>query len=544
MYELLRDYQKKAIHEVEAVIAKGILNVLVQSPTGSGKSVMLAYLIKQYLAVGKKILLIAHKIELIEQLYDHVQRWLELKATIMANTARYKFNRNCQVCIASIQSWSYCYNKNDYFKLPQADIVVVDEAHHSASASYSNLFNYYNDAIKLGFTATPKRLDGKGLRFLNKGTHGFQYLVKGVPVQELIEQGHLSNYILYGASKLLNAEGKVKTTGGDYNARDLAEFVATELAPQEVVNTWFNFAYNKKTVLYPVSVELSKVYCEAFAHNGVSSAHIDSKTSAKTRKAILEQFRSGSITVLSQHSIIIEGVDVPDIECVQFLRPTKSMVIWFQAIGRALRPAKGKSHAIIIDHTTTHKVLPMPDFPVHWSLDPLAYNGIRDFLTCSKCGHDWRPTERELVNFTVMNQEVITEKKAYGYDKNYLIKQGVISPCWCYKCNHQESHQWKVKEDLDPFDGVKEKVKQDSSFTIAEVERYKPNSFIIKEIEYLFEVAEQKGYKKSWVGYKVLDVEGVGYPELLWVADQLGYKRSWASYRYQELNITNNAQNN
>ena len=520
---MLRDYQQDTITEIHSVLARGIKNILVQSPTGSGKSVIMAFMLQEALAEGKRILLVAHKIELIQQLHQHIYRWLNFDSTIMADSKRYNYNKHCQVVIASIQSWSYRLAKNPD-SLPEADWVVIDEAHHSASNSYSNLFNYYDKAIKIGFTATPRRLDNKGLRFLARGTNGYQYLVKGVPVARLIEEGHLAPYKLYGAGSI-NAEGKVKITAGDYNQRDLADFVATELEPDEVVDTWLQYAPYKKTVLYPVSVELSRDYVEAFNRRGVASAHIDANTPFQERVAILKAFKRGDIIVLGQHSIVIEGVDVPDIEALQFVRPTRSMVIWFQAIGRALRPAPNKPHAIIIDHTTTHKQLPMPDFPIAWSLHPKQYEGQAEHLYCSNCGFTWLPsTDRELKDFTVVKVEQTTEG---------TVEHGVIDPCWCRKCNHQELHQWERKLIISG-DGSKLPLENDATLAIGEVAVHQPRQLIIKELEHLFTIAEQKGYKKAWVGYKALEMPEVRYPELLWVADKLGYKPSWASYKYQE----------
>ncbi|BAQ67102.1 DEAD/DEAH box helicase [Geminocystis sp. NIES-3709] len=523
---MLRDYQQKAIDEVNRAIGIGLTSVMVQSPTGSGKSVIMAFLLKQWLEQGKRILLVAHKIELIQQLYSHVHRWLNFHSSIMADSKRYRYDMHSQVVIASIQSWSYRYATIPD-TLPQADIVIVDEAHHSASNSYSNLFYHYKSAIKIGFTATPQRLDNKGLRYLAKGVEGYQYLVKGVPVTELMEQGHLSTYKLFGAGRLLNAEGKVKITAGDYNKKALEEFVATALDPQEVVDTWLRLAPYKKTVLYPASVALSQQYVRCFQRNGIPSAHIDAKTSAKEREAILESFRKGDIMVLGQHSIVIEGVDVPDIEAVQFIRPTKSLVVWFQSIGRSLRPAEGKEYAIIIDHTTTHQQLAMPDFPVKWSLDPKAYKGFEPHLHCSQCHHTWLPSQdRELQDFQVLVTETVD---------NTLYKHGIITPCYCRKCNNNELHQWTVEVNLLPSEGDKPPIKEDSGLIIGEVELYEPRQLIIEELKELLTTAEEKGYKKAWVGYRALEIQEIDYPELLWLANELGYKRSWASYRYQQL---------
>lgn len=519
----LRDYQKETVSQFKQVLATGIKSVLIQQPTGAGKSVILAELIKDYLASGKRILLIAHKIELINQLYDHVHRWLNFKATIMANRQYYHYDPKCQVVIASIQSWSYRDSRSK--PLPKADLVVVDEAHHCASNSYSRLFEYYKDSIRIGLTATPRRLDGKGLRYLAHGVTGFQYLIKGVHVRELMDDGFLSEYKLYGASNLLNADGKVGIRGGDYKLNELADFVGTQLSPQEVVDTWLRLAHDKKTVIYPVSVELSKIYCDCFNQNGVRSAHIDAKTPTKLRQEILNQFKNGTITVLCQHSIIIEGVDVPDIECVQFIRPTRSLVIWFQAIGRALRPAPNKPHAIIIDHTTTHQFLPLPDVPQKWSLDPDSYSGYKTHLKCNHCNHTWIPShDRELQYFQVISTE---------YEDDVKIEHGVINPCYCRFCNHNEPHDWTIFTKPPTKEVLPKELDNVKDVTICEINT-DPNPDKIKLFEELITHQIAKGYKPAWVGYRAMEIDNLSYYDFVWLAVKLGYKKGWASHRYQE----------
>lgn len=545
---MLRDYQKKVIDEVNQLLSEGWHNILVQSPTGSGKSIIMAELLREYLASGKRILLVAHKIELIRQLYDHVHRWLNFHCTIMADARQYRYDMHHQVCIASIQSWSVRYGKKPH-TLPKADLVVIDEAHHCASNSYSTLFDHYADSIKIGFTATPRRLDNKGLRFLKKGVIGFQKLVKGVEVIELQEKGFLCEFKLYGAENPLDPKGKVATTAGDYNLKQLEEFVATELELDRVVDTWLQYAQGKKTVLYPTSVALSKAYVQRFNERGISAGHIDAKTPPNVRAEILEQFKRGELIVLGQHSIIIEGVDVPDIEAVQFIRPTQSLVIWFQSIGRALRPAPNKPHAIIIDHTTTHQSLPMPDVPQRWKLDPDEYDGVLPALNCPKCGHKWRPDNDTLSAFVVKHShnvwiktdgrtfyDVLNEPTEDGRFKPYLRQVGVILT-FCPKCNNLDTLPYinDIKLSAGEKPPETEPESKQPHLKIIEIDGYECNPDILEELNYLITYATEKGYKQAWVGYKAMEIDNITFAEFLWLANKLGYKKSWASYRYREL---------
>ena len=259
----------------------------------------------------------------------------------------------------------------------------------------------------------------------------------------------------------------------------------------------------KRTVLYPVSVELSQEYCEQFNSEGIPAAHIDAKTPALDRVRILEKFREGEILVLCQHSIVIEGVDIPNIECVQFARPTRSLTIWFQAIGRALRTAPNKDHAIIIDHSTTHRELPWVDDPISWSLDPISLpKNTKHSLQCPKCNHVFRPNLEEL------NQSWATCPVCQTKFSFFVPTGGAGSPA-------------KVVEIL-PAD-----------FTQVDREL---NQMVMLKIDYLFYIQEQKKYKLGWVGIKALEIiEDMGYFELLELAKRLGYKPGWAWHKWQAI---------
>jgi superfamily II DNA or RNA helicase len=519
----LRDYQKDIIEHTHSVIRKGESSILIQAPTGSGKSVILCQILKPFFDSGKRIIIFAHKIELIEQMQRHCEQHFGYKPTILANSSNYLYDPSAQVVIASIQAWSYRYKKMR--DLPTADIVAVDEAHHICSNSYVKMFVYYEKSIRLGITATPLRLDNKGLRYLRPDIKGFEYLVKGAPVNELIEKGYLAPFKLFAANKLIEPIDDVKITLGDYNIKALAEYVGVNVTPADVYETWCQFAFNKKTVLYPVSVELSKKYIEEFNARGIPSSHIDAKTPRMERRDILDKFANGDILVLGQHSIVIEGIDVPDIEAVQFIRPTFSTTVWFQSIGRALRPAPNKEFAIIIDHTTTHKHLKLPDYPIQWSLDPISYEGGLQSLYCPypKCGYRWRPRKDiELKNFIY-------------YGTNISGKYGKIDPCHCPKCNHESVQQWTLEDDYVVGSGLGEKSIIEAKGTIEEKNLYEPSEHIVALIDKLVDQAKVSKYKKGWIAYKALEIKGIDYPDLLYLANLLGYKKSWANYKYDEL---------
>jgi superfamily II DNA or RNA helicase len=499
----LRQYQWDSINELNQAW-QSHKNILVQQPTGAGKSLIIAQVVLNFINQNKPVLLVAHKIELIKQLRDHCLRWFpSVDVGIIADKSQFKRNYNAMIQIASVQAFGHL-KPEDY---PSASLVVFDEAHHCHARSYAKLFAHYEDSAILGVTATPMRIDGRGLRFLFGGERGFDYLVKGVSVNELTADEHLAPFKFFAAKSLVDpAEHGIHTKMGDYVQSELEELTEKVLLFGDVVTTWERHAKGLRTVVYPVSVKYSKELCQEFNEAGYPAEHLDAKTHPMERERILERFRQGETLILCQHSIVIEGVDVPDIGAVIFARPTKSLTIWFQAIGRSLRPAPNKPHAVIIDHTTTHQNLPFPDCEIDWSLDPISLpKGTKHALTCD-CGHVYRATAIE-------------------------IKQ-----LWSQCPSCQSKFKFKVGKGGE----VKKKSVEILPADFGEVILTPPSEKFITLLEELEAEKKAKGYKPIWIYYRVSEsVENGEYEpklaDLKLLAEKLGYKVGWGFYKYLEL---------
>ena len=233
-----------------------------------------------------------------------------------------------------------------------AENILVHNCHHFGERnSTGKVISRFKNAKVLGFTATPCRLDGKGFDGF------FEELICGIDISELIAQGHLCRYELYTAPLDKDALKKVRTTAGDYNEKDLAEVMERTIVLNSLVDNWERLAKGKKTVVFAVNVEHSRKIVDLFLGRGVAAEHLDGATPMKERADILQRFREGKTLILSNCNIISEGFDLPSIECVQFARPTKSLTLYLQQAGRALRPEAGKEKALFLDHannTQTH----------------------------------------------------------------------------------------------------------------------------------------------------------------------------------------------
>jgi len=375
---ILRDYQQELVTNVHQQF-QTFNRVLLQAPTGSGKSILAIALIRHFHQQQnhhRPVVLLVHKEELIRQWAKHFQtHFQEYRLGIIADKSRYERpdpSNPPELLIVSVPTVNQWQQSQIEQHLPDVSLMIVDEAHHSHAPSYAKLFERYKDSSILGLTATPQRLDGKGLDVLSNDIEGFQVLVPGPQSKELIEKKALSDYKIYVAEGYVKMAGRhCKKTGGDFDQKAVSKIVADSLACEDIVREWQKIADGKRTVVYPVSVEYSKKLAAEFNEKirpGIAF-HIDANTPASERQEAIAKFTAGEILLLCQHSIVIEGVDIPEIECVVFARPTASLVVWFQAIGRALRQSAGKEHALILDCTDNHQRLPLPKDHIEWFLE-------------------------------------------------------------------------------------------------------------------------------------------------------------------------------
>jgi hypothetical protein len=214
--------------------------------------------------------------------------------------------------------------------------------------------------------------------------------VVGPSVAWLIEQGYLSPYRLFAAPKTVDTTG-IGKMGGDYNPRQLAKAVNTSLVMGDLIEAWTRYADQKKTVVFAVNVEHSMAIAAAYRAHGIAAEHLDGSVKDVDRKATIERFRSGETLVLTNCGLFAEGFDVPSIEAVQCIRPTQSLALWLQIVGRSLRPSPGKSAAIVIDHTENWIIHGLPDRPFAWSLDAIEPERDRWGVMCPHCRTTFRP---------------------------------------------------------------------------------------------------------------------------------------------------------
>ena len=355
----LRDYQVKAINELRSQFAAGSKRVLLVAPTGAGKTTIASEIIRSAAARGRRVCFLAHRVELINQASARLTQFGIDHGIIRADDPRR--DDSALVQVASIQTLTR--RKQDKFNL-----IIVDEAHRTLADSYSRFLEAQEGASVIGLTATPCRVDGKGLG------EAYNAIVETCSIQSLVEQKVLVPAKVFGCREIAGIEN-VSTVGGDYNRGQLGELMSQQKLTGDVVSQWLKHAEGLKTVVFAVNVNHSIALRDRFRAADVAAEHIDGTTPDLQRAEILRKLRAGEIDVVTNCSILTEGWDLPDLGCVQIARPTKSLALYLQMIGRGLRSAPGKQQALVLDHGACFQRFGHPLDDRQWGLESSKRHG-------------------------------------------------------------------------------------------------------------------------------------------------------------------------
>lgn len=375
----LRTYQKQIINKTKELMLSGERSILIQSPTGSGKTLLTAHMLRSCQIKGMRSFFIVHRRELVKQSIEAL-KIMNVRHGVIAQG--WSQEPNMPTYIASIQTLIRRYEK-----LQKPSLIVWDEAHHCAAGSWKKIYNAFPDSFHIGLTATPQRLDGKGLK------QWFSNMIHGPSIQWLIDNKFLANYKIYAPSNI-SMDG-VHSRMGDFIQSEVEDIIDKPTITGDAIKHYMKLCNGKRAVVFCVSIKHSKHVVDQFNGSGIFAYHIDGTTSRHDRDDALRRFSSGEIKVLSNVDLFGEGFDVPTLEAAILLRPTKSLVLYLQQIGRALRPCEGKECAIILDHAGNCKRHGFPDDEREWSLDGRNKSDkkpIESIRTCIECFAALKPT--------------------------------------------------------------------------------------------------------------------------------------------------------
>lgn len=354
----LRPYQSEAIHGLRTAFADGCHSPLLVLPTGGGKTVCFSYLTSQLASRGKRAAVLVHRDELVDQVSDTLASFDVPHGFIAAGRL---YDRRPLVHVASVQTLA---RRMDRVAVP--DYVICDEAHHCIGASTWGKvvaeWRRVNPALRLiGVTATPERLSGEGLGEV------FDEMVLGPSTRELIDLGALAEYRLFAPSQQLDLSG-VRSRMGDFIRGEVAAKVDKPAIIGSAVGEYRAKLNGAPAVAFCVSIEHAEHVAEQFRAQGFRAAKLDGTMDRGVRRELVKDFGRGVVQVLTSVDVISEGFDIPGIVGAILLRPTQSLGLYLQQVGRALRTAPGKEAAILLDHVGNSQRHGLPDDPREWSL--------------------------------------------------------------------------------------------------------------------------------------------------------------------------------
>jgi DNA repair protein RadD len=403
----LRDYQSRIIDDVRAALRRS-RRVLLQSPTGSGKTALATFMSGETSRRGGSVWFVCHRAELIAQTSGTFRKF-GIDHGIIAAGHALNLKKDVQIC--SIDTI-----KNRLMTLDGPSLIIFDECHHLGAAGWRRVQDHYPDAFNVGLSATPQRLDGKGL------DQNFDEIILGPSVSWLIQNGHLSPYRAYAPSA--PDMSNVKKRMGDFVRAEAEQVMDRPTLTGDAIAHWRKYADGMRSVAFAVTIAHSQHIAAQFNAAGIPAAHLDGGTPRSERSRIVSDFADGKIKILSNVDLFGEGFDLSaiaqrdvTIDCVMQLRPTQSLALHLQQVGRALRPGEGKT-AIILDHAGNIHRHGLPDDEREWSLEgaqkkkkaandneppppvtcPGCFGQIRRPTppACPYCGHQFAPDAREI----------------------------------------------------------------------------------------------------------------------------------------------------
>lgn len=358
----LREYQIKGISDIENDW-KNCRSILFQMPTGTGKTTLFCEIARKFtteLYPNKKVLIITHRTELVEQTFNRLLNDFHLASGIIS--ANYIGIQSSPIQIASIQTLvRRSEHQKDIFSL-----VIIDEAHHALASTYKKLWEFYPSSKFLGVTATPIRTNGDGFVDL------FDKLITSDSIKWFIKNNHLSD-IKYFASHAPDVSN-IKIKAGDYDETELSEVMQDKAVMADLVQSYIDFTPGKKIIVFAVNRTHSAKIVEKYNSSGYPAKLIDSLTPKDERQDIVNDFRNNKFKILCNVNIFTEGFDCPDVDAVQLARPTKSLTLFLQQVGRCMRPHENKQYGIVLDNAGLWKEHGLPKMDRNWSLNGYEKN--------------------------------------------------------------------------------------------------------------------------------------------------------------------------
>ena len=461
----LYDYQREMSERIEAAF-RSCQSVMVQMPTGTGKTILLAEVVKSEKLKGKNtwVWIVVHRRELVEQIRETLETMLSSPCST-SGTALSLLLDDSRIKVMSIQWLSRHYQEME--EIPS--LIVIDEAHHAVAKTYKEVMDAFPESKKLGLTATPCRLTRRGFTDL------FDVLLQSWSAKKFIADGWLSLYDYMSIRedsedwRMVNSLKK-RGADGDFSLREMSEKLNVQPSIKRLCDTVIRYAANKKGITYAIDIAHAEHIAEAYRQHGINAVAISSKTPLEERKAIIERFKETSIgdcygkpcyaslsltkplgetlsidykanvrdktleqkaniQVLVNVDLFGEGFDCPDVEFIQLARPTLSLAKYLQQVGRGMRVFEGKKYCLILDNVGLYRLFGLPSDDRDWQAMFEGHVAGKGILTeeveglyniaYSICNEQERITSdarTELITVMTHEGQRMDLEEAYGYE--------------------------------------------------------------------------------------------------------------------------------
>ena len=412
-------------------------SVMLQMPTGTGKTYLFTSLINDIINTYKmahkdiKILIVAHRTELLDQISATLNKFGIAHGFIQGAREQYLWKR---VQVGSIMS--LLTDKNYYNVCRQKfDYIIVDEAHHSLADTYIRLFGLFPNAKKLGVTATPWRLNHESFLSL------YQYLIVSPQISWFINNNLLSDFDYVSikqdseVQRLVDNSEVART--GDYSNVDLDNTFNNQRIRSKLYESYLHFANGRKGIIYAINKLHAAKIAELYSSHGVKAMAIDCDTPRDVRQQIISAFKNGEISVLVNVDIFTEGFDCPDVNFIQLARPTKSLSLYLQQVGRGLRIVEGKEKTIILDNVGLYNYFGLPDANRKWQYHFEGHEDVEHICRSSQ--------DRDSLG---MAEFEFAESKFSEDDEQMVVVRGATTSMSNSKQECQEQKKMPIIQDV------------------------------------------------------------------------------------------------
>lgn len=481
----LRDYQMNLQIQIRQCFANGESRVLAVMPTGAGKTVTFADIARRAEARNNRVLILTHRREIQRQTVAKLYEGGVITGQIVSGGI-HTFHHKVQVGMVQTVA-------KRLHKVPKPDLIIIDEAHHLLAKSWQSVVNQWPDVPRIGFTATPERLDGRGL-----GEDGlFTAMVMGPQIRELVKMGNLAYPVMCRPEREFHAEYHVKR--GDYDTKEQEHEFSKKAVIGNVIEHYRDKLDGLPAIGFTPTVETAFRLAEDFTDAGFRAVAVHGSMSDSERDNAIKGLSDGSIQVVFSCDVISEGVDVPVVSGAMLLRRTMSLGLYLQQCGRALRMFPGKDRAYILDHAGNRwihgHVLEDRQWDLHAEKRKKKPKTDLKITECPKCYDVWPGSPRKCPNCGYSFVEAQYEKK----QEEFKVLEGTL------KEEHPDLDDEMLQTAARIMSADDGRAKQKRA--LAQAFEYVKNG----EREKLSKLTEALGYKQNWtkVVYEMAQKKGI-----------------------------------